>query len=260
VNERVRLDVDERGIARLRLVWVQGRNAIDPAMVEQLAAAVAGCRDPGVRAVLISAEGPAFTVGGDLRHLAAHSDDLHGGLAAMVPTFHDALAMLAALRAPVVAAVHGAVAGGGLGLAWCSDVVLAAEGTRFATGFAGLGLSGDGGSTWWLPRLVGLRRAQQLLICGRVLDAAEALDWGLVTEVLQVDELAARADVVAAELAAGPTFALAQMRRLLRGAGAHTLEQHLAEEGEAMIACAATPDAVEGITAFVQRRPPKFTG
>jgi 2-(1,2-epoxy-1,2-dihydrophenyl)acetyl-CoA isomerase len=160
----------------------------------------------------------------------------------------------------VIAAVQGAIAGGGLGLAWCSDVVLAAEGTRFATGFSNLGLSGDGGGPWWLLRLVGLRRAQQLLIGGRVLDAGEALDWGLVSEVVAPGELASRAEAIAAELAAGPTLAFAQMRRLLLGAGARTLEEHLAAEAEAMLACACTPDAVEGVMAFVERRRPNFRG
>jgi 2-(1,2-epoxy-1,2-dihydrophenyl)acetyl-CoA isomerase len=260
VSERVSLHIDERGIARVRLVWVEGRNAIDPLMVEELAAAIEGCRGARVRCVLISADGPLFTVGGDLRHFAAHAEDLHGALAAMVPAFHEALLALARLECPVIAAVQGAIAGGGLGLAWCSDVVLAAEGTRFATGFSRLGLSGDGGSPWWLLRLVGLRRAQQMLIGGRVLDAAQALDWGLVTEVVAAEELAARAEAIAAELAAGPTFAFAHMRRLLLGAHARTLEEHLAAETEAMLACARTPDALEGVMAFNERRRPNFRG
>lgn len=259
MSERVSFHIDERGIARVRLVWVEGHNAIDPLMVQQLAGAIQGCRDASVRTVLIGADGPVFTVGGDLRHFAAHTDDLHGALAAMVPAFHEALLALAELECPVIAAVQGAIAGGGLGLAWCSDVVLAAEGTRFATGFSHLGLSGDGASPWWLVRLAGLRRAQQLLIGGRVLDAGEALEWGLVSEVVAAEELAARAEAIAAELAAGPTFAFAHMRRLLLGAGARTLEEHLAAEAEAMLACGRTPDAVEGVTAFIERRRPNFT-
>jgi 2-(1,2-epoxy-1,2-dihydrophenyl)acetyl-CoA isomerase len=260
VGNRVSFHVDERHIAHVRLVWVEGRNAIDPAMVDQLAEALEGCREPGVRAVLISADGPAFTVGGDLHHLAEHRDDLDGALATAVPLFHDVLMALAALEAPVIAAVHGAIAGGGLGIAWFSDLVLAAEGTRFATGFANLGLSGDGGSSWWLPRLVGLRRAKELLIGGRVLDAREALDWGFITEVVPAGELEARAESVAAELARGPTFAFARMRRLLHTSTERTLEQQLAAEAEAMVASAGTPDAVEALNAFLERREPAFSG
>jgi 2-(1,2-epoxy-1,2-dihydrophenyl)acetyl-CoA isomerase len=138
--------------------------------------------------------------------------------------------------------------------------VLAAEGTRFATGFANLGLSGDGASSWWLPRLVGVRRAKELLIGGRVLDAREALDWGLITEVVAAGELAERADAVAGKLASGPTFAFAQMRRLLHDSTERTLEQQLAAEAEAMVACAGTPDAVEALNAFIERREPDFSG
>jgi 2-(1,2-epoxy-1,2-dihydrophenyl)acetyl-CoA isomerase len=249
------------GVARLRLVRAAARNAIDPAMVAALGPAAQACgTDPAVRAVLISAEGPAFTVGGDLRHLATRTEDLGGALEEMIPDFHRALARLAALDVPVVCAVQGAIAGGGLGLAWLADLVLAAEDALFATGFAQIGLSGDGGSSWFLPRLVGLRRAQELAIGGRVLTAAEALDWGLVTRVVPRAELGAEAEALAARLAAGPTVAFAHMRRLLRDSWGATLEQQLDAERAAMKVCAGTADAREGVSAFVQRRSPAFTG
>ncbi len=260
-DARVTLAVAD-GVASLRLVRTAARNAIDLAMVAALGDAARACGDdPGVRAVLISAEGPAFTVGGDLRYLAGRVDDLDGALEEMIPDFHRALARLAALDVPVVCAVQGAVAGGGLGLVWVADLVLASEDAVFTAGFARLGLSGDGGSTWFLPRLVGLRRAQELEIGGRVLTAAEALDWGLVTRVVPRAELAAEAEALAARLAAGPTVALAHIRRLLRDSwGAATLEQQLESERDAMRACAGTADAREGVRAFVERRPPGFTG
>ena len=178
----------------------------------------------------------------------------------MIPPYHAALERIAALEAPVVAAVRGAIAGGGLGLAWCSDIVIASEDAVFATGFAKLGLSGDGGSSWWLPRLVGLRRAQELLLRNRVLRAAEALDWGLVTEVVATDAVEARAESVAAELAAGPAHALGHIRRLLRLSATNTLTEQLAAEAAAARACGATADAREGIAAFTERRAPRFGG
>jgi len=259
-NGRVSLAVAD-GVARLRLVRAEARNAIDPAMVTALGAAVQVCADDSaVRAVLISAEGPAFTVGGDLRYLATRADDLDDALEEMIPQFHCALARLAALDVPVVCAVQGAIAGGGLGLAWVADLVLAAEDALFATGFAQIGLSGDGGSTWFLPRLVGLRRAQELVIGGRVLTAAEALDWGLVTRVVPCAELDAEAEALAARFAAGPTVALAHMRRLLRRSWGATLEEQLDAERAAMRACGGTADAREGVAAFVERRSPRFRG
>ena len=248
------------GVARLRLVRPEARNAIDPAMVTALREAAQACADPAVRVVLISAAGPAFTVGGDLRHFGPRADEFADTLGEMIPHYHVALARLASLDVPVVCAVQGAIAGGGLGLAWVADLVLAAEDAVFATGFIQLGLSGDGGSSWFLPRLVGLRRAQEMLMGGRVLSAAEALDWGLVTRVVPRAELDAEADAAAARLAAGPTVALAHMRHLLRASWGATLEQQLASEGAAMAACARTADAREGLAAFAERRAPRFTG
>lgn len=259
-DARVTLTVAE-GVARLRLVRPAARNAIDPAMVAALDSAAQECGDDrAVRALLISAEGLAFTVGGDLDYLAARVEDLDDALEEAIPDYHRALARLAALDVPVVCAVQGAIAGGGLGLAWIADFVLASEDAVFATGFARLGLSGDGGSTWFLPRLIGLRRAQELVIGGRVLTAAEALEWGLVTRVVPPADLEAQAEALAARLAAGATVAFAHMRRLLRDSWSATLEQQLDAERAAMKVCAATADAREGVSAFVQRRSPRFTG
>lgn len=259
-DERVSIERDG-GVVHLRLVREQARNAIDPAMVEALDRTVAAAgAEPSLRAVLISAHGPSFTVGGDLAHFAEHRDDLAGALDAIVPTFHSALQRLAGIAAPVVCAVQGAIAGGGLGLAWCADFVLAAEDARFATGFAQLGLSGDGGSSWFLPRLVGLRRAQELLLGGRVLSAQEALEWGLVTRVVAPQALEREAEALVHELAAGPTVAYAEIRRLLRSSSTSSLAEQLAAEAEAMRATGATADAREGISAFAERRSPRFAG
>ena len=264
-DARVNLDV-AGGVASLQLVRDDAGNAIDPAMVTAFGAAVdAVAHDldggsPAIRCVLISATGRAFTVGGDLRHFAAHLDELAAELGAMVPDYHRSLKKLAEIAAPVVCAVNGPIAGGGLGIAWASDIVIAADDARFATGFDKLGLSGDGGSSWYLPRLVGMRRAQEMLMRGRVLDAAEALEWGLVTEVVPLSDLHARAEQVAAELAAGPPVGLARIRRLLRDSWDLTLEEQLLRENEAMLATGATADGAEGVRAFVERRPPEFRG
>jgi 2-(1,2-epoxy-1,2-dihydrophenyl)acetyl-CoA isomerase len=257
---RVELRVDG-GLAHLRLVRPQAGNAIDPAWVSALDDAVTACEsDAAVRAVLVSADGPTFTVGGDLRHFASRVADLDVALAEMVPPYHATLARLAALDAPVVCALQGAVAGGGLGLAYCADLVLAAPEARFACGFGRLGLSGDGGSSWFLPRLVGLRRTQELMIGGRQLSAAEAPDWGLITRVVPSDELHAQAEAAARELAAGPTVALAHIRRLLRESWGATLEHQLAAETAAVLDCGTTRDGREGVAAFADRRTPRFEG
>ncbi len=144
---------------------------------------------------------------------------------------------------------------------WCSDVVIAADDAKFATGFAALGLSGDGGSTWFLPRLVGLRRAREMILHNRVLSAAEALDWGLARpRRAPRADLEAEAESAVAGLAAGPTLAYGEMRRLLWRSLSVGLEDQLTAELEAIVRCGATADAVEGVTAFAERRPPKFSG
>lgn len=259
-SERATLTID-RGLAHLRLTWTAGRNAIDPAMVEALAAAVdRTAADASVRAVLITADGAAFTVGGDLAHIRSNADRLADELDAMVTPFHRTLTALGDLDVPVICAAQGAVAGGGLGLLWCADVVLLADDAKLAAGFPLLALSGDGGSSWALPRLVGPRRAQQFLMGGRVLDAAEAVEWGIASEVVPSADLAERARAEARRYADGPTVAFGRMRQLLRGSGSVTWAEHLRREHEAMRACGATDDAREGVIAFAERRAPRFVG
>jgi 2-(1,2-epoxy-1,2-dihydrophenyl)acetyl-CoA isomerase len=259
-DTRVELSV-AGGVAHLRLVRVDARNAIDAEMVKHLDAAVAAIEaDAGVRAVLISAAGPAFTVGGDLRHLQARLDRLPAELDDMIGVYHATLVRLAELPVPIVCAVQGGAAGGGLGLVWCSDVVIAADDVRFATGFAELALSGDGGSSWFLPRLLGMTRARQMILFNRVVTAAEALEWGLVSRVVPPDRLEAEAIETAARLAAGPTYAYGELRRLLARSFTAGLEDQLGAERQAIVRCGQTADAKEGITAFLERRPPSFGG
>jgi 2-(1,2-epoxy-1,2-dihydrophenyl)acetyl-CoA isomerase len=259
-ERRVTLEVDG-GVARLRLARPEARNGIDAAMVEALGAAVAACETrPGVRCVLIGADGPSFSVGGDLRHFAGTLERLPEELDTMIGRYHTTLARLAALPVPVVCAVRGAAAGGGLGLLWCADVVIAADDLRLTSGFALLGLSGDGGSTWHLPRLVGMRRALDFTLGGLVLSAQEALDWGLVSRVVPVDALEAAAEETARRFAAGPTIAYGHIRRLLRTSSTATFEEQLAAERTAIVDCGRAADAREGIAAFVARRTPHFEG
>jgi 2-(1,2-epoxy-1,2-dihydrophenyl)acetyl-CoA isomerase len=257
VSDRVTVSVDD-GLAVMRLTRAHEGNAIDPAWVAAFGDAVAACA--GARAVLICADGPAFTVGGDLKHFSSRRDDLSGALDEMVPGFHAALAALATLPMPVVCALQGPIAGGGLGLAFCADVVLAAPSTRFVSGFSLLGLSGDGGGTWWLPRLVGPRRAAEMMLLNRSVSADEAVEWGLATRVVDADRLHSEALSVARLLATGPAVSLAHCKRLLRESWNASLPEQLDAETAAMIDCGRTVDAREGIDAFVRRRAPQFKG
>jgi 2-(1,2-epoxy-1,2-dihydrophenyl)acetyl-CoA isomerase len=246
-NDRVRLSFDD-GIARLRLARPEARNAIDPAMVRALADAVQRCAD--ARALLIEHDGPTFSVGGDLRYLGARSDRLPEELEPMIALYHETLARIAELPAPVVCAARGAVAGGALGLLWCADVSVLALDAELASGFLELGLSGDGGSTWWLPRLVGLQRARQLLLHRGPITGAMAAEWGLVTAAVAEEEVDAAAERAARALAARPAAAYAETRALLAGAFERDLHAGLEAEHQAMLRTAATGEARQRVADF----------
>jgi 2-(1,2-epoxy-1,2-dihydrophenyl)acetyl-CoA isomerase len=247
-------------VARLTLSRPEANNAINDEMVVGLATAMDELDRAAPRVVLLRAQGAHFTVGGDLEQLAAQVDRLPDLLDEIVPSYHQVLGRLAGLDVPVVCAAQGVVAGGGLGLMWCADLVIAATDLRLATGFAGLGLSGDGGSSWVLPRLLGQRRARQLLLHGRRIDAEEALAWGLVDELVERDRLESEAERRAAELASGPTVAYGHIKRLLRASDQNTFAEQLEAERTGMVATAATEDARAGILSFAKRRRPEFQG
>jgi 2-(1,2-epoxy-1,2-dihydrophenyl)acetyl-CoA isomerase len=257
---RITLSIDD-GLAVMRLTRADAGNAIDGEWVTSFAAAVAACgAESTLGAVLVTAEGRAFSVGGDLQYLHGSLDDVPTTMRDMVTRFHAALGDYATLPVPVVVAVQGPIAGGGLGLAFCADIVLATPKAKFVSAFSQLGLSGDGGGTWWLPRLVGPKRAAEMTFLNRPVSAEEAVAWGLVTRVVPAADLQAEAVSTAQALAAGPTRALAHTKRLLRETWSMSLLEQLDAETDAMIDCADTADAREGIDAFATRRPPSFGG
>lgn len=252
----------EAGVAVIRLNRPDAGNAIDPTMVEDLyEAAFRAGADPTVRAVLVCGAGRNLSVGGDLPFFADTEDVARGSrLRQMTDLYHLALDRLAALDVPVVCAVRGAAAGGGMGLVHVADLVVAAEDAAFALGYAAIGLASDGANSWYLPRVMGMRRAQQMFLLNRRLDGREALEWGLVTEVLPAEEVEARARDLADRLADGPTAAFGRMRRLLRESWTTGLAEQLVAETDEMSAAGATDDAGEGIRAFVAKRRPDFRG
>jgi 2-(1,2-epoxy-1,2-dihydrophenyl)acetyl-CoA isomerase len=238
------------------------RNAIDMQVAEEtLDVARRIAADDSIRAVLICGNGPALTVGGDIEYFLSGSGDQFGALLAQMTTpFHEAFRVLSRIDAPIVTAAHGAVAGGGLGYVYAADLVIAAEGTKFVTAFAALGLSGDGGGTWHLPRLIGPRRAAEAYLRNRPIEAAEALQWGLINEIVPAAELRSRAEAVARELASGPTRGFARMRALLRDAWRNDLPTQLQAETEALRYTGDSADAAKAINDFAAKRRPEFTG
>jgi 2-(1,2-epoxy-1,2-dihydrophenyl)acetyl-CoA isomerase len=250
------------GVATVCLNRPGARNSIDLRMaVESLVVARRIADDPSVRAVLICGNGPSLSVGGDIDSFPSDASTPFGEvLEGMTTPFHEAFRVLSRIDAPIVTAAHGAVAGGALGYVYAADLVLAAEGTKFITAFAALGISGDGGGTWHLPRLIGARRAAQAYLRNAPIEAVEALEWGMINEIVPAEELRPRALALATDLAHGPTRAFARMRVLLRDSWHSDLATQLQSETEALKATADTADAAEALSAFRSKRTPRFTG
>jgi len=257
--ETIDLDVRD-AVAHLTLNRPDAANGINLALARDLMAAVlAITADDRVRAVLLTGAGARFCGGGDLKSFV-RQEDLPTHVREVVGPLHAALALLVRGDAPVVAGVHGSAAGAGLGFVGASDLVVAGESTRFVMAYTNAGLTPDGPSSWFLPRLVGLRRALELTLTNRVLSAQEALEWGLITSVVPDDRVHDEAEALAQRLAQGPTRTLAAAKRLLHTSLEETLETHLAREAEEIAAAAGRADAAERMAAFVEKRAPEFRG
>ena len=256
------LTVDDAGLAVLTFSRPDHANAMDLTMANELRhAAVALVHDPSVRALLISANGPVFCGGGDLGAFASQPPArMAAYIEHLTIDLHAALARFARLDAPVVAAVTGSVGGAGMSLVAACDLVVASRAAKFTMGYTRAGLVPDGTSSFYLSRVVGLRRAAELMLTNRTLTAAEALDWGLVTEVAEPDEVPARAAALASTMASGATGALGGAKRVLYEGSSSSLEEAMERESAVIGTVARLPDAREGIESFLAKRTPSFTG
>jgi 2-(1,2-epoxy-1,2-dihydrophenyl)acetyl-CoA isomerase len=254
----LKVDVDEQGVAWLTLDAPEAGNAIGARMAAELLVAARRCRESDVRVVVVSARGRFFCVGGDLGEFGHLGEELPRALAGMAADLHEALALLAAGDAPVVAAVSGMAAGAGLALVCAADLAVAAESARLVAAYTRAGLTPDGGLTYSLVRHVGLRRAQELVLSNRVLSAREALDWGLITGVVPDDQLAENVRALAQRLSGGATAALGEAKRLLHAAWFEDLPTQLRAEAQAVCVAAAGLEGQEGISAFLAKREPRF--
>ena len=257
-NEPSLLRGREGAVATLCFNRPGALNAIDVPMANAFLAAVRElAADGSVRAVLLSGAGKGFMAGGDLAVLRA---DPVQGAADLIGPLHEALQVLAAMDAPLVAQVHGVAAGAGLSLMLQADFVLAAEGTRFNLAYVNIGTSCDVGASWALPRLVGLRRALEIAMLGEMFDAAAAERMGLINRVLPAADLEREAMAFAQRLAKGPTVALGRLRRLMRTSFERDLPGQLDAESAAFSECATSDDFKLGIDAFFAKKTPNFTG
>lgn len=252
----------EDAVARLTLNRPDQGNVLDDAMAAAFIAAVRQLAESqargALRAVLFSARGPHFCAGGDIRGFAT-TEDLAALVYRGVPPLHDAIHALSQLQVPVVTAVQGSLGGGGIGLALCGDIVLASTSMKLRGGYAAIGLSPDVGVSWALTRLVGPMRAKHILFTNRTLSAADCLAAGLVAELHADDALMPAAEALVQSLAQGSRRSLATIKSLVDQAASNSLHQQLALEHLAMVASAAGPDPHEGVRAFLEKRPPRFS-
>lgn len=250
----------DAGIARIVLARPPA-NALDLGMARELAQVALACdEDPGVRAVVLTGDGKTFCAGGDLGSFAAEGERAPALLKEITASLHLAIARFARMRAPLIGAVNGVAAGAGFSLVAACDLAVAAGSARFTMAYTRAGLVPDGSSTFYLPRLIGLRRTQELMITNRLLSAAEALEWGILTRVVPDAELAATVNEMAAEIASGPTGSFAAVKRLLLLSGGDRLESQMEAESREIADAARRTDGREGITAFLEKRPPRFSG
>lgn len=256
----MRTDIDQ-GLARLTFTDAARGNPIDGAFcAEMCEAAIQLSENKDVRCVLITAEGPVFSYGADIGVFMDDLDSLPSNIKRWTTTLHSAIARLQRMDAPVVAAVYGVCAGGMAALVAGSDIVVAADNTVFVSAYAGIGYNCDAGASVMYTRRMGVGRARKYLLLNEKMDAATALAAGLADEVLPMDSFTARAEAIARQLAAGPTKALGEMRRLLTSVADQPLEAQLELEAQALARSAGTADAREGLTAFWEKRKPVFQG
>ncbi len=249
----------ENSIAHITLNRPEFGNPMDGDAVNELARVAQLCdNDPNVRAVLLSANGKMFSVGGDLRMFAALGDQTKTKLKEFADQLHKAISIFARMDAPLVVAINGFAAGGGFSLSMIGDYVIAAESAKFTMAYTKAGLTPDGSSTYYLPRLVGMRRAQELAFANRVLSAQEALEWGLLTRIVPDSELREEALAICNMFAQGPLRAQAVVKRLLFGSLRNGLEEQMEIEGREISQAAAAAEGQEGIRAFMEKRPPDF--
>ncbi|RZT86497.1 2-(1,2-epoxy-1,2-dihydrophenyl)acetyl-CoA isomerase [Pseudonocardia sediminis] len=236
------LDGDVLAELREQLTKLAGQDPADP---------------DGVGAVLLVGEGENFCTGGDVRAFAG-AEDRYAYVHDLADTFHAFLEPLVNSPVPSVAAVRGWAAGAGMSIVCATDIAVAGRSTKVRPAYPGIGFSPDGGMTWTLPRLVGAARARRILLTDEVLDAETALEYGVVSTVVDDDEVLAEAERTAHRLAAGPTAALGRIRGLLTRTWDVGLVEQFAAEADGIATSAAGPEGAEGLAAFGDKRPPRF--
>jgi len=254
------VQVETRGaVALVTLNRPDSANTLNLEIAMDLLAAAMTCgRNPAVRAVVLTGAGRQFCLGGDLRAMASRGGGVDGYLRELTGYLHSAISHFVRMDAPVIAAVNGTAAGAGVGLVTMADLAVCGAGSRFKLAYSGVGLTPDGGTSFLLPRTIGIKRTMELVLLDRALTSGEALEWGLVNSVVEDAQVVDEALLVAERLSAGPTQAFGKTKRLL-AASIAGFESQMVLESETIAAQAVTRQGAEGINAFLQKRKPDFS-
>src|SRR5947209_5715402 len=258
--ETIRYEVTE-AIATITLNRPDAYNALNLVLGRELFhATLEADEDQAVRCIVITGAGKAFCAGGDVKDFNDNPDRIGVLIKELTTYLHGSVSRLARTAKPVIMAVNGIAAGGGMSLALAGDLVVAAESARFTMAYSKIAASPDGSSSYFLPRLIGLRRALELYFTNRVLSAREALEWGLVTRVVPDAELGTAVTTLARELANGPSKAYGGAKRLFHQSTWESLETQMELEAQAIAASGHTEDFRSGVTAFARKQTPTFRG
>jgi 2-(1,2-epoxy-1,2-dihydrophenyl)acetyl-CoA isomerase len=260
MSQSILLSVDA-GVATLTFNRPHVFNAMDAEMMIQFRAATERVeRDPGVRALVLRGEGKAFVSGGDVALFHQHIEELPEAIVRWGRDMHFAVLALRRMAKPVLASVQGACAGAGFSILCAADLAVAADSARFSLAYANIGASPDGGSSHFLPRLVGYKKAMELTLLPDLFDAHTAKDLGLVNWVVPGAQLTEETARLTHRLATGPTLAYGEAKRLMNQSFERSIETQMEEELAAFARCARTRDLAEGVAAFVKKRMPVFSG
>ena len=255
------VQVETRGaVALLTLNRPDSANTLNLEIAMDLLAAAMTCgRNPAVRAVVLTGAGRQFCFGGDLRAMLSRGDGVEGYLRELTGYLHSAISHFVRMDAPVIAAVNGTAAGAGVGLVAMADLAICGRSSKFSLAYTGVGLTPDAGTSFLLPRTIGVKRSMELMLLNRALTSSEALEWGLVNSVVEDAHLLDEALRIAESLATGPTQSFGRTKRLM-AASIAGLESQMVLESETIASAALTPEGEEGINSFLQKRKPNFPG
>jgi 2-(1,2-epoxy-1,2-dihydrophenyl)acetyl-CoA isomerase len=251
--------VETRGaVALVTLNRPESSNTLNLEMAMDLLAAAMTCgRNPAVRAVVLTGAGRQFCFGGDLRAMQSRGDGVEGYLRELTGYLHSAISHFVRMDAPVIAAVNGTAAGAGVGLLAMADLAVCGRSSKISLAYTGVGLTPDGGTSFLLPRTIGVKRTMELLLLNRALSSNEAHEWGLVNSVVDDTEVVNEALRLAERLSTGPTHAFGKTKRLM-AASLAGFESQMVLESETIATQAVTPEGAEGISAFTNKRKPEF--